>query len=138
MRPLLPALLYVEQLAAPRAGTQLERLARDALLRLRSQLCAVLAVATTPGIDGTEVEVLARPILEAGITFGWIGASEERAREVEAHAHEQAVSTMNEFVDAINSTPLVRRPERGKLPILRTRAKVAGHWRPPTAALTRG
>jgi hypothetical protein len=122
------ALPYIDRLSAPRGHTGRERLARDALLRLKSQLRAVLAVATAPGVEGAEIEVQARPILEAAITLGWVGEDEDRARQVEDHAQDQVILSWQEFADAINGKPLSRSVKRPALESLRKRARAAGEF----------
>jgi hypothetical protein len=123
-------LAFIEEELVPPASprTSLERLGRDALVRLRSQIRAVLAVASAPGIDGAEVEVLARPLLEAGITFGWVGTDDARARQVEHYATEQVSNLLREFVEVVNGRPLTGKFVRTSFPSLRRRAQDAGEW----------
>lgn len=118
---------YVGGAPIPAPSNPLQEEARFALGRLRSQLRAVLVVATTEGIEGTEVEILARPLLEIGITLGWIKTDTARLEALHAHRFHHLKTFMQEFVDAANGVPLQGKVGRDRsIPSLRERARTAG------------
>jgi hypothetical protein len=120
------SLLDFSSLPAP--TTPLHQFAHETFGRLRSQICAVVAVATADGIDGSEVEVIARPLLEAGITVGWVGRDEAKVSRLRDHMRHQGETWMREFMDAVNGRPLSRPYARHGFPSLRARAKEAGRF----------
>jgi hypothetical protein len=121
-------LVVLESTQPPEPTTALGQLARDAFGRLPSQVRAVLAVATAEGVEGTEVEVTARPLLESGITLGWVGRDEAKVVSLRDHMKHQHDLWMNEFIDAVNGRPLTRHFERDRFPGPRARAKAAGQF----------
>jgi hypothetical protein len=50
--------------------------------------------------------VIARPLLEAGITVGWVGRDEAKVR-LRDHMRHQGETWMREFLDAVNGRPLL-------------------------------
>ncbi|WP_242337946.1 MULTISPECIES: ABATE domain-containing protein [unclassified Anaeromyxobacter] len=121
-------LSFLDSASLPAPSGALHHLANDTFRRLRSQIRAVLAVATADGIDGDDVAVIARPLLEAGITVGWVGKDEMKVAQFRQHMRDQALVFMREFVDALNGGPLTTSPKYPRFPTLRRRAKEAGHF----------
>jgi hypothetical protein len=123
------ALEFVDCWAAPARGSPVEELASPCLVRLRSQLRAVLALARAPGVDGTELEVLARPLLEAGITAGWVGRDATRAQVFHDKGAVEVEKSMRRFVNAVNGCPGTKVQGRTvEFPSLEERAREAGRW----------
>lgn len=85
-------LAYLEGLPQPPVTirTRIHEVAAGALVRLKSQVRAALLLSGAPGVEPSEIDLVARSALESTISIGWVGTDEVRAARFRNHGVSEA------------------------------------------------